>query len=169
MTPSGFEIERRFLVRVPPGRLEALEGGVPLMQGYIAHRNPSVRIRVGEARGAVLTCKSGKGIKRREVETTVPSAVAEALMKAAGKRVIRKVRYPLGPWVLDRFEGLLTGLFLLEVELEAVDAPLPPPPTGIVMLREVTEDKRFTSGHLARLKKKDRVAFVPMVYAEVEG
>ena len=113
-----------------------------------------------------MTCKSGKGLKRGEVETVVPPEVAEALMQAAGKRVIEKSRWDIGPWQLDRFEGPLEGLTLLEIELHAVDDPIPQPPDGVVVLGEVTEDKRFTSGYLARLKKKEQKKLVRDVYGE---
>ena len=162
----GYEIERRYLVRVAPGLLGGLGEGHAYRQGYVKNGTPSVRIRLGEPRGPVLTCKSGKGIKRREVETVVSPEVAQALMQAARKRVIEKTRWDIGPWQLDRFEGPLEGLTLLEIELDAVDDPIPPPPDGIAILGEVTEDKRFTSGYLARLKKKEQKRLVQDVYRE---
>lgn len=162
-----FEIERRYLVRVDPGLWSRLEEGQDYRQGYVKNGTPSVRIRVGEPRGPVLTCKSGKGVKRHEVETVVSLDVADALMEAAGKRVIEKTRWALGPWELDRFAGPLEGLTLLEIELEAVDEAIPAAPDGVSILREVTDDKRFTSGHLARLKKKEQKRLVREVYREM--
>lgn len=163
-----YEIERRYLVRVDPELWSGLGTGHAYRQGYLRGKT-SVRIRFGEPRGPVLTCKNGSGVKRREVETVVPGDVAEALMEAAGKRVIEKTRWALGPWELDRFAGHLEGLTLLEVELEAVDDPVPPPPDGVRILREVTEDRRFTSNHLARLGKKEQKRFVIRAYEEVEA
>jgi adenylate cyclase len=161
-----YEIERRYLVRVAPGLWGRLGGGHAYHQGYVKNGTPSVRIRLGEPRGPVLTCKSGKGVKRLEVETVVPPDVADALMQAAGKRVIEKTRWDIGPWQLDRFEGPLEGLTLLEIELDAVDAPIPQAPDGVVVLGEVTDDNRFTSGYLARLKKKEQKGLVRDVYRE---
>ena len=166
---AGFEIERRYLVRVAPELWGRLGPGHAYRQGYVKNGTPSVRIRLGEPRGPVLTCKSGKGVKRREVEAVVPPDVADELMAAAGKRVIEKTRWNLGPWELDRFESHLEGLTLLEIELEGVDDAVPPPPEGVSVLREVTDDKRFTSGYLARLKKKEQKRLVKEVYQEVEG
>ena len=50
----GWEIERRFLVRVPDAVWFGLGEGHHFRQGYIRNGEPSVRIRVGEPRGAVL-------------------------------------------------------------------------------------------------------------------
>jgi CYTH domain-containing protein len=128
-----------------------------------------VRIRTGEERGHVLTCKSGKGIRRSEVEMVVTDEIASALFEAAGDHVVEKVRFPIGPWTLDRFLGDLDGLALLEIELEHEDQDLPSPPTGVDVLREVTDDKRFVSGRLAALGPKERRKLVRKAYEEVEG
>ena len=165
----GWEIERRFLVRVEDVMWFQLGEGRHLRQGYVRNGEPSVRIRFGEGRGAVLTCKSGKGIRRSEVETVVPDDVAQALLVAAEGRTVEKVRWKLGRWELDRFLGPLDGLALLEIELTAEEEPLPDAPTGVQILREVTDDKRFVSGQLARMKEKDQRKLVRKAYKEVKG
>lgn len=167
MPKSGqgpFEIERRYLVSVDADLWARLHDGRRFRQGYVKTGNPSVRVRTGEARGPVLTLKSGKGVKRREVETVIPQDVADALLEAAGKRVVEKVRFVLGPWELDRFEGELEGLTLLEIELEHEDDAIPAPPAGIKVIREVTDDKSMTSSALARMPKKDQVRLVRTLY-----
>ena len=55
----AWEIERRFLVRVTDALWCTLGDGHHYRQGYIRNGEPSVRIRTGEPRGAVLTCKIG--------------------------------------------------------------------------------------------------------------
>ena len=165
----GWEIERRFLVRVPESRWPRPAEGHHLRQGYVRHGEPSVRIRTGEPRGPVLTCKSGNGIRRSEVEVVVTDEVAAALFEAAGDHVLEKVRFPIGPWTLDRFLGDLDGLALLEIELEAEDQVLPNPPVGVHVLREVTDDKRFVSGKLAGLGPRERRKLVKKAYKEAEG
>jgi len=162
-----FEIERRYLVRVPGDLWGTLAAGWALAQGYLVAGDPSVRVRLGEPRGPVLAVKEGKGVVRREVEALVPPEMAEALLEAAGERVIRKTRYRLGPWELDRYEGALEGLALLEVELEDAGAPVPDPPTGIEILREVTDDKQFISSILASMKRVEQRALVERAYQEV--
>ncbi len=165
----GWEIERRFLVRVDEATWYRLGEGYPMRQGYILNGSPSLRIRTGEPRGAVLTTKSGSGIRRQEHETIVPDEMVDALFKAAEDRVIEKVRWKLGPWELDRFLGPLDGLALLEIELEREDTPIPEPPADVHVLREVTDDKRFVSGRLARMSPRKQRKLVKKAYKEVKG
>jgi CYTH domain-containing protein len=65
--------------------------------------------------------------------------------------------------------GGLEGLFLIEIELEHEDDPIPEAPAGIRILREVTDDNRFTSGYLASMKRKKQAKLVKKVYKEVKG
>ena len=165
----AWEIERRFLVQVADVTWLRVGEGRHLRQGYIRNGQPSVRIRVGESRGPVLTCKSGKGIRRTEEEAVVPDSMASVLFEAAEDRVIEKIRWRLGAWELDRFLGPLDGLVLLEVELDAEDQPMPAVPEGVHVLREVTDDKRFISGHLARMSPTKQRKLVRKAYKEVKG
>jgi CYTH domain-containing protein len=161
-----FEIERRYLIRVAEGLWRTLGQGRPLRQGYVATGSPSVRIRVGESRGPVLTCKAGSGVRRSEVEEVVSPEMAEALFGAAGERIISKVRYVVGRWELDRFGGGLEGLELLEIELDDETEVVPAPPEGIEIMREVTDDNRFTSSGLACMTLDEQRRFVRAAYAE---
>ncbi|MBT3326995.1 MAG: adenylate cyclase [Gemmatimonadales bacterium] len=163
----GWEIERRFLMRVPTAYWSSLGEGHHYRQGYIRNGQPSLRIRTGEPRGAVLGTKSGSGVRRTEVETVVPDEMAPLLMELAGERIIEKVRFKIGPWELDRFLGALEGLALMEIELDDESDPLPEPPEGIDILREVTDDNRFVSGCLARLTPAEQSTMVQTVYTEV--
>lgn len=165
----GWEIERRWIVRVRPGLREELGEGRPLRQGYVRGQGPSVRIRTGEARGPVLACKSGQGIRRREAEVVVPPEMAELLFQAAGDRVLEKTRYVMGPWELDWFAGDLEGLTLLEIELGGEAEVLPETPEGIQKLREVTHDNSFTSSGLAALTSREQKALVERIYGAGEG
>ena len=165
----AWEIERRFLVQVHDDLWPGLGDGHHLRQGYVRNGDPSVRIRTGEPRGHVLTSKSGKGIRRREFEVSVGAEIAEALFLAAEDRVIEKIRFRIGAWELDRFLGPLEGLTLMEIELDDEADVLPEPPTGVHVLREVTDDKRFVSGHLARMTSKKQQRLVTTVYKEVKG
>ena len=165
----AWEIERRFLVRVADALWYTLGDGHHYRQGYIRNGDPSVRIRTGEPRGAVLTSKTGSGIRREEVETIVPPEMAVRLLEAAEDRIVEKIRWKLGRWELDRFLGALEGLALMEIELDADSDPLSDPPQGVQILREVTDDNRFVSGRLARLDPKKQHKLVKKAYKEVKG
>ena len=165
----AWEIERRFLVRVADAMWLRLGEGYHLRQGYIRNGEPSVRVRTGEPRGAVLTCKSGHGIRRSEEEAVIPGEMAQVLFQAAEDRIIEKIRWRVGDWELDRFLGPLDGLMLMEIELDAEDQPMPPVPEGVHILREVTDDKRFVSGYLARMPHKTQRKLVIEAYKEVKG
>ena len=88
----AWEIERRFLVRVSDALWYTLGEGHHYRQGYIRNGKPSVRIRTGEPRGAVLTCKIGSGIRREETEAIVPADMAVRLLEAAEDRIVEKIR-----------------------------------------------------------------------------
>jgi CYTH domain-containing protein len=165
----AWEIERRFLVRVADALWLRLGEGYHLRQGYVRNGEPSVRVRIGEPRGAVLTCKSGTGIRRSEAEVVVPADVAKALFQAAEDRVVEKIRWRVGDWELDRFLGALDGLMLMEIELDREDQPMPPVPEGVHILREVTDDTRFVTGYLARMPAKKQRKLVKKAYKEVKG
>lgn len=166
---ASWEIERRWLVRARPGLREELGEGWSLRQGYVRGGDPAVRIRTGEPRGPVLSCKSGGGVRRREAETVVPDEVAQLLFEVAGERVLAKTRHRIGRWEVDWFEEDLEGLVLLELEMEREDEPVPEPPEGIEVLHEVTHDKRFVSSKLAGLGSEERKALVGRVYREAEA
>ncbi len=160
-----YEVERRFLVQAEAGLLTKYGEGRRLKQAYLLSGKQSLRIRIGEERGAVLTAKSGTGIRRLETEVVVPNNIAEALFLKADQGMIEKLRWYIGPWELDQFLGRLSGLFLLEIELESDGDKLPGAfPDGVMMIREVTNDNRFTSSSLAGLPTSNRSNFVQSAY-----
>ena len=162
-----YEVERRFLVQAEAGLLTKYGEGRRLKQGYLLSGKQSLRIRIGEERGAVLTAKSGTGIRRLETEVVVPNNIAEALFLKADQGVIEKLRWYIGPWELDQFLGRLSGLFLLEIELGSDGDKLPGAfPDGVMVIREVTDDNRFTSSTLAGLSTSKRSNFVQSAYRE---
>lgn len=145
------EIERRFLCRIADPRV--LRGAARrhvIRQGYLTDAEPAVRIRSLDGE-YILTIKSGRGRIRREVEVKVDADVGEALMAMAAEHRLEKERYVLGAWEVDVFRGKLEGLVLAEIELEDAESPLPPPPDGITLGHEVTDDGAYTNQRLAAL------------------
>lgn len=145
----NLEIERRFLCRIEPGVLERAEARQEMRQGYLTEDEPSVRVRVVEGRWT-LTVKRGTGRVRQEVEAPLPQEAGEALLEMAGRVQLEKTRHVLGRWVVDRYGGPLEGILIAECELWRADEPLPPPPAGLELVREVTD--RLTAHDLARLR-----------------
>lgn len=144
------EVERKFRVaRVPEG----VADGVPLRQAYVAI-DGDVEVRIRDAGGhCSLTVKGGHGLERAEVEMTIDAAAFAALWPLAGDRHLekRRARVPLGDVVaeLDRYEGRLTGLAVVEVEFAdraAADAFAPPPWFG----DELTGQRGWSNAALAR-------------------
>ena len=122
------EIERKFLVKQLPENLESYSHS-RLTQSYIS-RSPVIRLRKIEKENQasyVLTIKSGGLAVRQEFELPLQEADYARLFQKVEGRVLQKVRYliPLEDGYtaeLDRFEGELEGLLLVEVEFPSVEA-----------------------------------------------
>lgn len=147
------EIERKFLVNLPPEVPEA-SGPVRLRQGYLAI-DGGVEVRLREADGATtMTIKAGRGVSRTEVEVPLDADDAEALWEHATERSLRKARrrIPLADGFvaeLDEYEDALAGLRVVEVEFPDDDvarAFVPPDWFG----REVTGEDGWSNADLAQ-------------------
>ena len=150
-SPSGVEIERKFLVdRAPP----ELGEGEPIEQGYLAVGEDGVEVRI-RRRGAdtTLTVKSGPAMMRTEEELPLDERRFASLWPLTEGRRVSKTRHliPLEPGVtaeLDVYAGAHEGLLTAEIEfpsIEASDAFTTPAWLG----REVTGDGRFANQALA--------------------
>lgn len=177
VTDRALEIERRFLVRRPDAAvLEQADARIEIVQGYLSTGGVSVRIRRCRAgagwppeSGAspadsghawILTIKSGSGLVRREVELEVDAARGAELLDMCGPVRIEKTRHAIGRWEVDVLGGRFEGLVLAEVELESEDEPLPDPPAGLELGREVTEDPAITNHALAMMASPAARRFV---------
>lgn len=145
------EIERKFLLDVPPA---IIEGHIPtrIRQGYLAITDDTeVRVRSrGDDR--LLTVKGGRGMVRREA--TIPLTVEqfdELWALTAGRRVSKRrwvVPYGAVELEIDVFDEELEGLVIVEVEFaseQASAAFVAPDWFG----REVTDDHRYRNAALA--------------------
>lgn len=120
------------------------------------------RLRLREARpldGAParlrLTRKADIDLHTRLITSIyLPEAELAVLAASLSGATIRKLRHRLGSVsgvtvAVDEFEGELTGLILAEAEFQTPEH-LAAFPTPDFAVREVTDDPRYTGGHLVR-------------------
>lgn len=118
------EIERKFLVKKSPD----VSGvhGASVKQWYVS-LEPQVRVRLIDGE-YILTEKSGKGLSRTEVESTVSAERAAALLEGCDKKPVEKTRYriPVGSFTAeyDVYGGENQGLQVVEVEFPSVEEAL---------------------------------------------
>lgn len=156
------EIERKFVVdRHAFGEhLVRVRRRLTLQQGYLSRDDGELRVRAVEEEGSSrfwLTEKHGTGLVREEAEQEISSNEFETMWPATAGRRIEKTRLVLAATgagvkeiVIDKYEGSLAPLIVLEVEFEtlpAADGYLPPS----FVTCEVTHDPRFKNAHLATL------------------
>jgi CYTH domain-containing protein len=148
----GTEIERKFIVERLPPEFKNLTGKT-IRQGYIIDAAEGIELRVRRKQNTYYqTIKMGEGLSRTEIEIALSPDQFDQLWPYTDGRRVSKTRYtlPVGAHTaeLDRFEGNLEGLVMVEVEFASVDdarAFAAPDWFG----RDVTEDKRYKNKHLA--------------------
>jgi CYTH domain-containing protein len=116
------EIERKFLVKSLPA---GMQGGIPILQGYLAHdEHMEVRIRK-YGNNHFLTVKEGSGLKRRETEVEISPQQFHALWPSTEGRRLEKVRslVKCGAFQVevDCYLGDLEPLRVAEVEFSSVE------------------------------------------------
>lgn len=161
MNQNGYEIERKFLIRRPAAAwLEANCEGSDIIQTYLKTEAPghSDRVRRREGKDGVVYTHTMKrrisDLRREEQEREISEGEYLSLLQRADpeRRSIEKRRYVLAyegkdfeidvyPFWQDRA--------VMEIELadEAETVKLPP---EIEIIKEVTQDRRYTNAALAR-------------------
>lgn len=152
---SGFEIERKFLVRKGDAYKRVAFSCSHIQQGYIPAEGATVRIRVRDD-SAFLTIKSHSrdgGLSRYEFEKEITVDEARHLLSLCKGGFIDKNRYLVRSddgrhtVEVDEFFGDNDGLVMAEVELSSVSEDvLLPSFVGM----EVTGDRRFYNSNLLR-------------------
>lgn len=139
------EIERKFLVVGDAWRRRIVRTEA-MRQGYLSSADRcSVRVRI-QGDEAFLNIKEAvMGRERLEFDYGIPVEDAvEMLERFSAGPVIDKTRYFVDDggvtFEVDVFHGDNAGLVVAELELDAVDAPVPRPDW---LGREVTEEKRY--------------------------
>ena len=149
------EIERKFLVKASDYEKE-VHRKTKIVQGYLT-KDPkrTVRVRIREDQG-FLTIKgmsSEDGLSRFEWEKEIPLNEAKELITLCLPTIIEKTRYEVTYkgvlFEVDEFEGALSGLILVEVELNSTkDIFEKPNWVG----KEVTGDKKYYNSYLSNSK-----------------
>lgn len=149
----GVEIERKFLVCVPPARLMGARAS-EIEQGYVAIEADGAEVRLRRRDSEfTLTVKRGGGLVRAQLEVALAREQFEALWPATEGRRLRKARYELALdngllAEFDVYAGALEGLVICEVEFadeRSARAFAPPDWMGV----EVTGDPRYDNRQLA--------------------
>ncbi len=158
---SGYEIERKFLIAMP--NEEALRQSaarcLAIEQTYLtSSQEESARVRKITENSIISYVYTQKtkisSIKRLETEHEITEAEYKALLEKAdpSRNVIQKTRYclPYEGHVLEiDIFPFWTDKAFLEIELSHETEVFALPPQ-IQILREVTEDKRYTNASLAK-------------------
>lgn len=156
------EIERKFLIAYPDtARLDRLSGGnrSEISQTYlVSEKGTSERVRARTKNGVTVYTHNTKiklsSMKRIEMEDEVSEAEYNELLRRADPtcRTIEKVRYcvPVGEFVfeIDIFPFWQDKAFM-EVEMPSEDTKVDLP-DFVNIIREVTEDNRYTNHALAK-------------------
>jgi CHAD domain-containing protein/CYTH domain-containing protein len=155
------EIERRYLLKpLKIGsflRRHGLRAEVQVIrQYYLRGRGSAEYVRYRKsARGCFRTFKSGEGLVRLEKEEDVPCEEYSFYLARRNGHEIRKKRYNFEYdgriYELDRFGGMLKGLWILELEFEDVEDAehfLLPDIFDHVLVAELTGIKEFNNSSL---------------------
>lgn len=161
MGAAGLEIERKFLIKLPPeALLEACRDCSVISQTYL-EKGPggeSVRVRKRAWPDRTVYTHTVKkrisAVSREETEREISESEYLECLRSADRtrRTIEKKRYCLeymGQLLeIDVFPFWPDTAFL-EIELESEDQGLFFPPE-LEIIRELTDDRRFTNSAIAR-------------------
>lgn len=158
MNINGFEIERKYLIEMPdPAFLESCERSEITQTYLLGEENTTERVRRrvrgGKSEYTHTVKRKLNNMRRIEDEHVIGESEYEALLRRAdpARRPIGKTRYCFEHggllWELDVFPFWDDRAFL-EIELtdEGDGVTLPP---DIRLIREVTDDPRYTNAALS--------------------
>ena len=153
---ARIERERRFLLEKFPNGAE-VHRTRRITDYYLENTTLRLRIQVDDDNSPVfkLTQKiaePGAGAQQGWITTMYLAEQEFLTISQFPSRRIDKIRYSVPPFGIDVFEGALEGVILAEAEFDsAVSADALVIPSFI--LREVSEDLRFTGGKLVRTSR----------------
>ena len=152
-TDGPKEIERKFKVSKLPENLEAFPKN-EIRQGYISIEDNGIEIRIRQKNERYFkTIKSGTGVVRNEIETSISKNKFEKLWNETYGKNLEKTRYEIklddgNLAELDVYKGPLKGLIVVEVEFTNENKAndfLPPNWFG----EDVSENQNYKNSSLA--------------------
>ena len=147
---SGYEIERKFLVKKGVDFKKKARCQYEIRQGYIPSSEAAIRIRLRDNQ-AFLTIKGKKLtlLTRYEFETEIDFEEGQKLLQMCKGLIIEKTRYLVDvgkhTFEIDEFHGLNEGLVVAEVELQSEDEEIETPD---FLGKEVTDDGKYANMNL---------------------
>ena len=159
MNNCGMEIERKFMIAMPDESFLALMDRTEIVQTYLlGEKGSTERVRKRGREGDYTYTHTVKykisNISRREDEREISREEYNELLKRADpeRNTIYKYRYCYEHaglvWEIDVFPFWEDKAFM-EVELVSEEQALDFPP-NIRIIRELTDDKRYTNAALAK-------------------
>ena len=155
-----YEIERKYLIRKPDllSLSNLCNRVISISQTYLVATEGSVRVRRSEEKGQVSFTETAKrsvtSMRRMEIERELTEEEYNRRLKARDPRrqTLHKHRYCL-PYNGHVFEidifSFWSGQALMEIELSSENEEFTLPPF-IRVIKEVTEDLRYSNYNLAR-------------------
>ena len=164
MNINGMEIERKYMIAMPDiDFLQTLDGSEIVQTYLVGEEWATERVRKRGRHGAYVYTHTIKykisNMSRREEEREISSEEYEQLLKRADpeRNTIEKIRYCHEHagliWEIDVFPFWKDKAFM-EVELQDEHQTLDFPPE-ISIIRELTDDKRYTNAALAKQIPED--------------
>ncbi|MGD1091329.1 MAG: hypothetical protein ABSB35_04960 [Bryobacteraceae bacterium] len=151
------ERERRFLLSGLPN------GDILRVRHITDHYIIGTTLRLRQQKdedGSVLfklsqkISQPGPGFEQGWITTILVTEDEFQVLASLPSRPLRKTRLSIPPFGIDVFEGPLEGLVLAEAEFDSIaEAANLAIPTSL--LHEVSMDRRFTGGELARASREE--------------
>lgn len=164
MNTNGMEIERKYMIAMPDRAfLEALDSTEIVQTYLLSEKGATARVRKRGHKGEYVYTHTVKykmsSMSRIEDEREISCEEYEQLLKRADpeRNVIEKQRYCLEYmgklWEIDVFP-FWTDKAFMEIELASEGEHISFPP-DITIIRELTDDGRYTNAALAKCIPED--------------
>ena len=158
MKYAKIERERRYLLHELPADFSLDAAHSIIVDRYIRNARFRLRRMTSSMTGESIYKLTQKfahtaNLAAVQITNTYLNEREYALFAQLPADELHKRRYRYGDWVIDVFEGILTGLILAEQEV-ASDEELASMVMPAFAVADVTEELRYTGGELAKIHPK---------------